>query len=124
MRLTVERILASALIVLALSFSLAAAQKAEESKEIIKAFPPALSARFTDAQKDVELAKAQLEAAQSKMALAQSNVRLLLYAAADEIELTKVERETCPFAQNSNGGWIFKCPAPTKPEAKKPEVKP
>lgn len=124
MKLTVERILASVLIVLALSFTLAVAQKAEEPKEVIKAFPPALSSRFTDAQKDVELAKAQLEAAQSKMALAQSNVRLLLYAAADEIELTKHERETCPFAQNSNGAWIFKCPAPTKPEAKKPEAKP
>ena len=117
MKTTVERILALALIVLALSFSLAAAQKVEEPKEVIKAFPPALSQKYTAANHEVELAQARLVAAQQ-------NARLVLYAIADEMELTRQEKEICPIGQTQTGAWIFKCPAPTKPEAKKPEAKP
>lgn len=95
-----------------------------DPKEIIKAFPPARSAQMTDAQKEVELAQAQLQAAQSRLAAAQANVRLVLYATADDIDLTKQERQTCPFAQNSNGAWIFKCPAPESPVVKRPEKPP
>ncbi len=114
-KFTVERLLASTFIVLALSFSLAVAQKAEEPKEIIKAFPPALSQKYSDANHEVELAQARLVAAQQ-------NARLVLYAIADEMELTRQEKETCPIGQTQTGAWIFKCPPPAAAakEPKKP----
>lgn len=114
MKFTVEKIMASVLIVLALSFTLAAAQKAEESKEVVKAFPPALSQKYSVANQEVEIAQARL-------VVAQQNARLVLYAIADEMELTKLEKETCPIGQTQTGAWIFKCPAPpAKTEPKKP----
>lgn len=114
-KLTVERLLASTFIVLALSFTLAVAQKAEEPKELIKAFPPALSQKYSDANHEVEIAQARLVAAQQ-------NARLVLYAIADEMDLTRQEKETCPIGQTQTGGWIFKCPPPALPKAepKKP----
>lgn len=91
----------------------------ETPKEIVKAFPPARNLEFTQAQTELELAKARVVQAEQR-------IRLLLYAVADEIELTKVERETCPFALNPNGVWVFKCTqnVATAEKPKKPPEKP
>lgn len=93
-----------------------------ESKEIIKQFPPSASVKFTDVQKEIELAKSQLDAAQAKYDAAQAKVRLALYAIADEMDLNKVERNTCRVSQNAAGLWLFTCP-PAEPEPKKPDAK-
>lgn len=96
--------------------------KPAEPKEIIKAFPPALSIKYADAQKNLQLADMQLKAAQATYNDAQSQVRLLLYQIADEINLTPAEKRECPISQNSNGAWEFRCPPPKPPPAtdKKP----
>jgi len=94
-----------------------ATEKPEASKEIVKAFPPAKNIEFTQAQTELELAKARVVQAEQR-------IRLLLYAVADEIELTKTERETCPFALNPNGVWIFRCPPVADKVTEKPKKPP
>jgi len=83
-------------------------------KSVVKPFPPAKAIRFTELQKDLELAKAQFEAAQARFATAQTQVSLELYKVADELNLTKAEKETCVYSQVSQGNntWIFTCPPP------------
>lgn len=92
-------------------------EKPEAPKEVVKVFPPAKNIEFTQAQTELELAKARVVQAEQR-------IRLLLYAVADEIELTKTERETCPFALNPNGVWIFKCPPVADKVAEKPKKPP
>ncbi len=94
-----------------------ATEKPEAPKEIVKAFPPAKNIEFTQAQTELELAKARVVQAEQR-------IRLLLYAVADEIELTKTERETCPFALNPNGVWVFRCPPAADKVAEKPKKPP
>lgn len=89
---------------------------ADTSKEIVKVFPPPQNAKFTEAQTEVALAQARLETAQAKL-------RLMLYAIADEMQLTIEEKNTCPYGQNANGNWIFRCP-PKDTTAKKTDKPP
>lgn len=91
------------------------APAADTSKEIIKVFPSPQNAKFTEAQTEVALAQARLETAQAKL-------RLMLYAIADEMQLTIEEKNTCPYGQNANGNWIFRCPP--KETAKKTDKPP
>jgi hypothetical protein len=93
-----------------------ATAKTGTPKETIKAFPPARNAEFAQAQMELELAKARVVQAEQR-------IRLLLYAVADEIELTKTEREICPFALDPNGAWVFRCP-PADKAAEKPKKPP
>lgn len=102
------------------------AETKPEAKPIIKAFPPQYSTKFDGAQQQLKLAQAQLQAAQANYQAAESAVRVMLYEVADEIGLSREEKQTCPFAQIQSGAWVFNCPPPkAKETAKAPEpVKP
>lgn len=95
----------------------------QEPPPIVKAFPPQLSAQMLNAEQEEIVAQSQLEAAQARLENARNKSRLLIYQAADAVELTKAEKDTCRIAKNANGNWIFNCPAKTE-SPKKPEIKP
>lgn len=98
-----------------------ATDKPAVAGSIIKPFPPELSNKFDDAQKELEYAKSQLNAAQASFAAAQANLRLLIYQVADAVELTKKEKDVCPYSRTANGTWIFTCPAETATAVKPKE---
>lgn len=124
-----RKLIACQLIALALLFAIAPlalaqekakpADKKEETEKppmIIKAFPPELSTQFTDAQKDIQLATAQLQAAQERAKSVLLNVGL-------ELGLTKPERNTCTTLYTPNGTWVFQCPPESAAEVPKPKPK-
>lgn len=131
MKRRIELVITFLLLIGCVSFTSAAflkqAETKPEAKPIVKAFPPHYSTKFGDAQQQLKLAQAQLQAAQANYQAAESAVRVMLYEVADEIGLSREEKQTCPFSQIQSGAWVFNCPPPKAKDAatKAPEpVKP
>ena len=88
------------------------------AQPVVKAFPPEMSSQMEDAAKVMDVADAQLKAAQANYQSAQLSIQNILLRAAADLNLSKSERETCPYARNKNGGWVFNCPPPKEAEKK------